>query len=152
MWLTCRGVLIGSSLTCTQVASPPYPLPPSCMVWPRNPSPLWLVRKMDREVPPSPLFFFLFLFLIFRPPLCHCMFSMVPLIQVSSVVFLISCVLFAGGCMQREEQAACLYIYVCACVCVCVCGMSRNPSNTCACVYINMCVLVSVSSHSDSLI
>lgn len=128
----------------------PSPLPAWC-----DPETLplsdWSVKWIERFLLPL-FFFFLFLFLIFRPPLCHCMFSMVPLIQVSSVVFLISCVLFAGGCMQREEQAACLYIYVCACVCVCVCGMSRNPSNTCACVYINMCVLVSVSSHSDSLI
>ncbi len=40
------------------MASPPTP---SCMAWVRNPSPLWLVPKMEREVPPPPpppFFFF----------------------------------------------------------------------------------------------
>lgn len=104
---------------------------------------LWLVCKMDREVPPSPLFYFLSSFK-FSPSTLHVLHgapdsSFPPLLSFFSWL----CPLCQWSHAERGTGAW-LYIYVKVCVYVCVCVEWNVTHPTPVRVYTSFCVFVSV--------
>lgn len=104
----------------------------------------WVVHKVDWEVPPFLLLFFLLNCSSYD---LSCMFLMVPLSH-PVLYFCISCALFIQW-LHAERGAGCM-LFFSLYLSLYVCGMKLRPANTC--VYIDTRVFFCVSSHSDSLI